>query len=288
MRDDGLTRNGKLASGLLHATFPAHYRTVTTLRFTPDSRILLSSSLDSAVHVYLVSRLFDRSSSFHKPYGALTDHTLPIRDVHLSHTSSVSGGRCWTASEDGTVKVWSLHPPFDLLCTFTFPPGTIPSTIAVDPTERFFCVGTEQGQVYHVAMFRRRGQIGDVNGGDLEAVGGGGIGEPGVKAGPSVFSSKQVITFDRLKLVLTRTQELDHLSESITILHSSPGRHFRRRNTRPRPSLVPAHPDNQRPCRPHHPCIDHVETARPRRISRVGEMASHGRQATSTDSGQTR
>lgn len=77
------------------------------MTFSPDSRLILSASLDASVHVYLVSRLVDDDDpkTMGKPYGTLGDHTLGIRAVAVGHTTSSSGGRCWTASEDGTVKV---------------------------------------------------------------------------------------------------------------------------------------------------------------------------------------
>lgn len=57
--------------------------------------------------------------------------------------------------------MWSLHPPFDLLCTFVLPPTCTPTTLAVDPSERFFYVGTTQGDVYHIPLFRKRTVLGD-------------------------------------------------------------------------------------------------------------------------------
>ena len=180
----------QISSGLLHASFTAHYRTVTTLNFSSDSRLLLTSSLDSSVHVYLVSRLVDPQGDVQKPYGMLNDHTLSIRDVVVSKTSGAQGGRCWTASEDGTVKLWSLHSPFNLLTTFSFPPGVIPSTITTEPSERYFYVGTAQGEVYHIPLFKKRGELGGATSDDIEAVGGGGQGAPPIKTEGAVITYK--------------------------------------------------------------------------------------------------
>lgn len=89
------------------ASWNAHYRAVSSLSFTGDSTLLLSSSPDAAVHVFMVARLLDDDSStpYGKPYGSLTDHTLAISSLALGKTTGSSGGRCWTAAEDGTVKV---------------------------------------------------------------------------------------------------------------------------------------------------------------------------------------
>lgn len=97
----------EISSGLLLSSFTGHYRTVTSLTFTNDSLVLLSASLDSSVHVYLISRLVaeDDSGPVGKPYGTLKDHTLGIRALVAGKTAGAHGGGCWTASDDGTVKV---------------------------------------------------------------------------------------------------------------------------------------------------------------------------------------
>ena len=172
---------------MLRASFTAHYRSVATLTFTSDSRCLLTSSLDASIHVYLISHLVDPEASVPKPYGVLSDHTLAIRDVIVSPSSGQSGGRCWTASEDGTVKLWSLHLPFDLLCTFSFPSGITPCAMVVEPSERFFYVGTANGDVYHISLFKHRGELGSAAA-EVLAVGGGSLGAAPVKVDGKVIS----------------------------------------------------------------------------------------------------
>ncbi|OXG80821.1 pre-rRNA-processing protein IPI3 [Cryptococcus neoformans var. grubii Br795] len=153
----------ELSSGLLVSSHTGHYRALTSLTFTPDSRLLISTSLDSSTHIYLVSQLIDPEdpTKAGKPYGTLKDHNLAVRCIGLGRVAGSQGGRLWTASDDGTVKMWSLHPPFDLLCTFVLPPTCTPTTLAVDPSERFFYVGATQGDVYHIPLFRKRTVLGD-------------------------------------------------------------------------------------------------------------------------------
>lgn len=69
-------------------------------------------------------------------------------------------------------QMWSLHPQFSLLVSFTLPPAATPTALAVDPAERFFYVATRQGGVYHVPLFCRRQGVG-LHSDDFEAVGGG-------------------------------------------------------------------------------------------------------------------
>jgi pre-rRNA-processing protein IPI3 len=113
----------QVASGLLLASFTPHYRSISTLTFTSDSLVLLTGSLDATVQVFMVSQLVDNASASgssmtnfggggssggalgQRPYGTLGDHTLAIRAVVVGKTASIRGGRCLTASDDGTVKV---------------------------------------------------------------------------------------------------------------------------------------------------------------------------------------
>lgn len=90
------------------ASWNAHYRAVTSLSFTSDSTLLISGSDDAAVHVFLVSRLLDDTTSpYGKPYGSFSDHTLAITALAVGRTAGCAGGNVFTASEDGTVKVRS-------------------------------------------------------------------------------------------------------------------------------------------------------------------------------------
>ncbi|ORX39063.1 WD40-repeat-containing domain protein [Kockovaella imperatae] len=185
----------EISSGSLHSSFTVHYRQITSLTFTPDSRLLLSSSLDASSHVFLVSQLVDPSLPLPKPYGSFSDHTLPVLSVCVSRSSSVAGGRAFTCSEDGTVKLWDLYPPFTLLSTFALPAGSTPVQVVVDPMERFFYVAANiesRGQAWHVPLYKHKEDARSDN--NVEAVGGGGFGEPPVKLGPLIFESKSAFT----------------------------------------------------------------------------------------------
>ena len=97
--------------------------------------------------------------------------------------------------------MWSLHPPFDLLCTFSLPALATPSALCVDPSERFFYVATTQAEVILVPLFKRREELGQ-----LEAVGGGGLGSAPIKTDGSVINLKSPIT--ALALSITGTHLL--------------------------------------------------------------------------------
>ena len=92
----------------------------------------------------------------------LSDHTLPITDVQVGF-GPVTTARIFSASLDGTVKVWTTSPISDqsgpsgaLIATFAFPSPI--QHLAVDPSERYFFAGSrkESGEVYHVRMYRQK------------------------------------------------------------------------------------------------------------------------------------
>ncbi|TXT08745.1 hypothetical protein VHUM_02873 [Vanrija humicola] len=169
----------EIASGALQASWTAHYRTVNSLTFTPDSALLISASTDASVHVFVVAHLLDSDTpgTYSQPYGTLGDHTLGITAVAVGKTANANGGRCWTAAEDGTVKMWSLSPPFDLLATFSLPSAAKASSLVVDSAERFVYVGSNEGNVYLIPLFKRKGAVGGA-----EAVEGEGLGAAAIKA----------------------------------------------------------------------------------------------------------
>jgi pre-rRNA-processing protein IPI3 len=148
-----------------------------SLTFTPDSALLISSSADASVHVFVVAHLLDPDTpgTYSQPYGTLGDHTLAITAVAVGRTANANGGRCWTAAEDGTVKVrplsnaqsdasqmWSLSPPFDLLATFSLPSAAKATSLVVDSAERFLYVGSGEGNVYLIPLSSARVLLGEL------------------------------------------------------------------------------------------------------------------------------
>ncbi|CAK9786838.1 WD40 repeat-like protein [Cutaneotrichosporon oleaginosum] len=208
----------EIASGLLLASWSAHYRAVTSVHYSSDSAYLVTASADGSVHIFLVSQLIDTESSsspHSKPLGSLGDHTLTITAVALGKTAGVTGGRCWTASEDGTVKMWSFAAPFDLLATFVLPASAVPTTLAVDPAERFLYAGTRAGDVYIIPLYKRKAQMGRV-----EAVGGDGAGAPPVTVETPCVHVDAAITC--LSLSLSATHLLVGTSAGDIHVHSLP------------------------------------------------------------------
>ncbi|EKD03950.1 ribosomal large subunit assembly and maintenance-related protein [Trichosporon asahii var. asahii CBS 8904] len=184
------------ASGLMLASWNAHYRSVTTLSFTSDSALLLSSSADASVHIFLVSRLIDcdASSPVGKPYGSLSDHTLGVSAVAID-----------------VVPSGSFRPPGD------FCPASLrlDKLSRVDSAERFVYVGSKQGDVYLIPLYNRPSQTGLV-----EAVNGHGPAAPPVKIENACISVGTPITC--LALSFSASQLLIGTSAGDIHVHALP------------------------------------------------------------------
>ncbi|KAF8489311.1 WD40-repeat-containing domain protein [Gautieria morchelliformis] len=172
----GGTTNGRLylwevASGILFSSFEAHYRRVSVLRFTHDGASLVSTSDDSSVSVWSMSRLLDEElqAEIPAPYCSFTEHTLPVTDVSCG-VGLFPSCRIFTASLDHSVKIWDLSTRC-LLSSILFPqPITV---LTVDPSERFLFSGSQDGSIHQVNLFRRRTDATNMRG--VEALGGGGM-----------------------------------------------------------------------------------------------------------------
>lgn len=164
---DGRIFLWQIATGDLLASFDAHYRSVTVLKWTSDGAGLVTGSEDSRILVWSLAGLLaphDQTSSSitsseHNPtpYCTLADHNLAITDLHIS------GGRfphqitILSSSADSSVKLWDLRTR-SLLSTFVFEQPM--HRVALDCTERFFFAATSPNAsdnlIYRIDLFRKR------------------------------------------------------------------------------------------------------------------------------------
>ncbi|GAA5942980.1 chromatin-binding/pre-rRNA-processing protein IPI3 [Sporobolomyces koalae] len=136
---DGRVFLWEIATGILLATLDAHYRAISCLEFTSDGAALITASEDAGVSVWSLGRILNSTPmNPPTPFTTLSDHTLGITRVAVG-LGSFPNSRVFTASKDGTVKIWDLSTsPATLLSTFQFPAPVL--HLAVDPLERFFFV----------------------------------------------------------------------------------------------------------------------------------------------------
>lgn len=125
-----------LASGHLLASLDAHFRAVSCLQWTADSRALVSASEDARILVWSKEGLLDNTLSSEsggtlesnarpKPFAILADHVEGITSIALSSSSRSaiasfpSSLRIFSSSKDGSVKLWDVRTR-SLVATWTF------------------------------------------------------------------------------------------------------------------------------------------------------------------------
>ncbi|CAH7686694.1 WD40-repeat-containing domain protein [Phakopsora pachyrhizi] len=151
---DGAVSMWELSTGILLASFDAHYKAITCIAFSGDDASIITASDDAICCVWSIPMKAGKDfffSSSHQliekaldcelcmePYSTFSDHTLPISDVQIT-PGLFPDIRIFTASLDRTVKIWSpLFATSPLLSTFTVPGPA--HYLAVDPLERFIFV----------------------------------------------------------------------------------------------------------------------------------------------------
>lgn len=137
---------------------------MTVLAPDSTSNFLLSGSEDSNIHVWALSTILSFSSSSYSgdihdglstsaqtsPRHTLSNHHGPITGLVTGHFNSASNIAV-SASKDGSCIVWDYQAGH-LLRTFVF--ASPPVSLALDPCDRAFYAGHEDGTVQLVDFFK--------------------------------------------------------------------------------------------------------------------------------------
>lgn len=149
---DGRLYVWEIATGALLCSMEAHYRAITALHWTSDSAALVTASDDARVCVWSLMSLLHytdltgaaASGAAPAPYATFTDHMLTVTDLYVPLGAFPHAAHVWSASQDGTVKLWNLANR-TLQSTFALEAPVL--HLAVDPLERFFVAGTATSTV---------------------------------------------------------------------------------------------------------------------------------------------
>ncbi|KAM5476824.1 Pre-rRNA-processing protein ipi3 [Microsporum audouinii] len=160
------TEGGKLilweiCTGRQVMTPATHLQPITSLVVDPTNNFILSGSEDSSVHVWSLPDLisFSKPSSAdqslsasysHSPIRTISNHTTAITSIAVGHSINRSNIAIST-SQDGTAIVWEYRTG-KILHTYLLP--SHPLCLTVDPADRAFYVGYEDGSVHLVDFFK--------------------------------------------------------------------------------------------------------------------------------------
>lgn len=119
----------------------AHYKEITSLKFSIDDQLLISCSEDGSMKTWLFTDIISRAAHI-KPFSTFSDHSLPITDCHVGFGLFPHGFKLFTCSLDKTVRSESnvIVFPRALTC------------LVVDALEVQVFAGSITGDIYTVGM----------------------------------------------------------------------------------------------------------------------------------------
>ncbi|GCB20874.1 pre-rRNA-processing protein crb3/ipi3 [Aspergillus awamori] len=159
------TEGGRLilwetCTGRQVATTASHLRPVTSLVVDPNSNFILSGSSDASIHVWSLVDLLsftkppsgrDRQPP-NSPIRTFSNHRAAITAIAVGH----SAGRyniALSAADDSTAIAWDYHTG-RLLRTFLLPSNA--KSLALDPADRAFYVGYEDGSIQSIDFYKNQ------------------------------------------------------------------------------------------------------------------------------------
>ncbi|EAW09250.1 putative ribosomal assembly complex component Ipi3 [Aspergillus clavatus NRRL 1] len=159
------TEGGRLilwetCTGRQVATTASHLQPVTSLVIDPTSNFILSGSSDASIHVWSLVDILsftkppsgrDRQQP-NSPIHTFSNHRAAITSIAVGHSSGQYNVAVST-SKDNTAIAWDYRTG-RLLRTFLLPSSA--SCLALDPVDRAFYVGYEDGSVQSVDFYKNQ------------------------------------------------------------------------------------------------------------------------------------
>jgi pre-rRNA-processing protein IPI3 len=140
------------------ATTASHLQPVTSLVVDPTSNFILSGSADASVHVWSLSGILSFSKPAlsatrqptNSPIRTFSNHRAAITSLAVGHSNGRNNIVVSTA-KDNTAIAWDYQTGRSLR-TFLLPFSA--TSVALDPVDRAFYVGYEDGSVQSVDFYR--------------------------------------------------------------------------------------------------------------------------------------
>lgn len=136
-------------SGRVAAIVPQLEANITCVKFSSDESLLIVGREDGKLEGWGIQNLINNNN---QPSIVFTkSHTEKITDLIIGSNGS-NGSLLYSASLDGTVKVWNLQSLEDVPeYTYTLP--EIVLSLALDPAERIIYAGLENGEICVINRF---------------------------------------------------------------------------------------------------------------------------------------
>ncbi|KAJ5357600.1 hypothetical protein N7541_004758 [Penicillium brevicompactum] len=157
------TEGGRLilwetCTGRQVATTASHLQPVTSLVIDPTSNFILSGSADASVHVWSLPGILSFSKPAlsatrqptNSPLRTFSNHRAAITSLAVGHSNGRNNIVVSTA-KDNTAIAWDYHTG-RALRTFLLPFSA--TSVTLDPVDRAFYVGYEDGSVQSVDFYR--------------------------------------------------------------------------------------------------------------------------------------
>ncbi|KAB8236851.1 putative ribosomal assembly complex component Ipi3 [Aspergillus alliaceus] len=157
------TEGGRLilwetCTGRQVATTASHLSPVTSLIVDPSDNFILSGSADASIHVWSLVEILsftklpsgrDRQPP-NSPIRTFSNHRAAITSLAVGHSSGRYNIAVSTA-QDNTAIAWDYHTG-RVLRTFLLPASAVSS--ALDPVDRAFYVGYDDGSIQSVDLYK--------------------------------------------------------------------------------------------------------------------------------------
>ncbi|KAL3471323.1 WD40-repeat-containing domain protein [Aspergillus californicus] len=150
----------EVCTGRQVATTALHLRPVDTVVVDPSSNFILSGSSDASIHVWsLVDLLsFTKPPSgrdrqpHNSPIRTFSNHRAAISTIGVGHSTGRHNIAISTA-QDNTAIVWDYRTGH-ILRNFLLPSSAV--SLTLDPVDRAFYVGYEDGSVQSVDLYKNQ------------------------------------------------------------------------------------------------------------------------------------
>ncbi|KAF2460189.1 WD40-repeat-containing domain protein, partial [Lineolata rhizophorae] len=134
-------------------TSPSHLQAVTAVAVDPTSNFAFTVSTDTYIHIWSLPRLlaFNATPESLSPTNTISAHRSSISALTVGHSTTAA---CFAISSDdgGTVQVWDIRTG-NILKSYLTAEASRVTSLAVDPADRGFYIGFEDGSVQMVHFF---------------------------------------------------------------------------------------------------------------------------------------